>query len=164
MNVEFIPVFYAAFSKATVVAELRPSIGDSIAIGTFTTRVPLKVFDFTVFDERAEDRRHFVEHSRYDFITQLQTEISRPVRPHERQREYIATQIVAEYLKSFFGCDAIIYRSAVHRDEKTDNRNIAILNRDGFVGDAEPFVLSYKGWSMEDVTDVRYTTVDGLTF
>jgi RES domain len=149
---------------ATVVGELRPSIGDSIAIGTLRTRVPLKVFDFTVFDQRAVDRRHFVEHSRYDFITQLQTEISRPVRPHERQREYIATQIVAEYLKSFFGCDAIIYRSSMQRDEEQDNRNIVILNRDGFVGDADPCVLSYAGWSMEDVTDVRYTTVDGMAF
>lgn len=164
MNVEFIPVFFAAFSKATVVAELRPSIGDSIAIGTFKTRVSLKVFDFTVFDQRAEDHRHFVEHSRYDFITQLQTEISRPVRPHERQREYIATQIVAEYLKSFFGCDAIIYRSAMQRDEEQDDRNIVILNRAGFVGDADPNVLSYTGWSMEDVTDVRYTTMDGMVF
>jgi hypothetical protein len=50
MNVEFIPVFYAAFSGATAIAELRPGIGDSIAIGRFTTRVPLKVFDFGVFD------------------------------------------------------------------------------------------------------------------
>ncbi|MDB5620414.1 RES family NAD+ phosphorylase [Tardiphaga sp.] len=164
MNVEFIPVFYAAFSKTTVVGELRPSIGDSIAIGTFRTRVPLKVFDFTAFDRRAADRRHFVEHSRWDFITQLQAEISRPVRPHERQREYIATQIVAEYLKSFFGCDAIIYRSSMQRDEEQDNRNIVILNRGGFVGEADPYVLSYAGWSMEDVTDVRYTTVDGMAF
>ncbi|UGV24673.1 hypothetical protein E0H22_02620 [Rhodopseudomonas boonkerdii] len=164
MNVEFIPVFYAAFSKATVVGELRPSIGDSIAIGTFRTRAPLKVFDFTVFDQRATDRRHFVKHSRYDFITQLQAEISRPVRPHERQREYIATQIVAEYLKSYFGCDAIIYRSSMQRDKADDNRNIVILNRDGFVGDADPCVLAYTGWSMQEVTDVRYTTVDGLVF
>ena len=73
------------------------------------------------------------------------------VRPHERQREYIATQIVAEYLKSFFGCDAIIYRSAMQRDEEQDVRNIVILNRDGFVGEADPYVLSYSGWSMEDV-------------
>jgi hypothetical protein len=41
-------VFYATFARSTAVAELRPGIGDSIAIGRFTTRVPLKVFDFTV--------------------------------------------------------------------------------------------------------------------
>lgn len=164
MNVEFIPVFYAAFSKKTVVGEIRPSIGDSIAIGIFRTRVPLKVFDFTAFDQRAADRKHFFEHSRYDFVTQLQTEISRPVRPHERQREYIATQIVAEYLKSFFGCDAIIYRSSMQRDEQDDNRNIVILNPQNFVGAGDPSALTYESWSMEEVTDVRYTTVDGMAF
>ncbi len=164
MNVEFIPVFYAAFSGATAIAELRPGIGDSVAIGRFMTRVPLKVFDFTVFDQRAADRTHFYDHSRYDFITQMQDEISRPVRPHERQREYIATQIVAEYLQSYFGCDAVIYKSSMQRDHAEDNRNIVILHRKTFVGTEDPAVLSYVDWSLREVTDVRYSTVGGNPF
>ncbi|MGJ4952476.1 hypothetical protein [Bradyrhizobium sp. HKCCYLS20291] len=90
MNVEFIPVLYATFARSIAVTELRPGIGDSVAVGRVETRVPLKVFDFTVFEQRSADRRHFYDHSRYDYITQMQDEISRPVRPHERQREYIA--------------------------------------------------------------------------
>lgn len=164
LNVEFIPVFYAAFARSTAVAELRPGIGDSIAIGRFRTRVPLKVFDFTVFDHRAADRRHYYDHSRYDFITQMQDEISRPVRPHERQREYIATQIVAEYLKTHFGCDAVIYKSSMQRDDAEDNRNIVILHRETFVGTEDPGVISYVDWSLQDVIDVRYSTVDGMAF
>jgi RES domain len=161
MNVEFIPVFYATFARSTAVAELRPGIGDSIAIGRFTTRVPLKVFDFTVFEQRAADRTRSYAHSRYEFITQMQDEISRPVRPHERQREYIATQIVAEYLKSYFGCDAVIYKSSMQRDGAEDNRNIVILHRELFVGADDPSVVSYVDWSLQDVVDVRYSTVDG---
>jgi RES domain len=164
MNVEFIPVFYATFARSTAVAELRPGIGNSIAIGRFRTRVPLKVFDFTVFEQRAADRKHFYDHSRYDFITQMQDEISRPVRPHERQREYIATQIVAEYLKSFFGCDAVIYKSSMQRDDTEDNRNIVILHRDTFVGTEDPNAVSYVDWSLQEVVDVRYSTVDGMPF
>jgi len=164
MNVEFIPVFYAAFARSTAIAELRPGIGDSLAIGRFTTRVPLKVFDFTVFDRRAADRMRAHDHVRYDFVTQLQDEISRPVRPRERQREYIATQIVAEYLKSYFGCDAVIYKSSMQRDGAEDNRNIVILHRDLFVGTADPCVVSYADWSLLEVIDVRYTTVDGIAF
>ncbi|MET4149065.1 RES family NAD+ phosphorylase [Bradyrhizobium sp. RT7b] len=164
MNVEFIPVFYAAFAAATAIAELRPGIGDSIAIGRFTTHLPLKIFDFTVFDQRAADRGRFYDHSRYDFITQMQDEISRPVRPHERQREYIATQIVAEYLKSYFGCDAVIYKSSMQRDGAQDNRNIVILHRKAFVGTEDPSVVSYVDWSLQEVTDVRYSTVDGNPF
>lgn len=102
--------------------------------------------------------------SRYDFITQMQDEISRPVRPHERQREYIATQIVAEYLKSYFGCDAVIYKSSMQRDNAEDNRNMVILHRETFVGAEDPSVLSYVDWSMQDVIDVRYSTVDGMAF
>jgi RES domain len=79
MNVEFIPVFYAAFAGATAIAELRPGIGDSIAIGRFTTRVPLKVFDFTAFDRRAADRTHFYDHSRYDFINQMPGHFTGPI-------------------------------------------------------------------------------------
>ena len=164
MNVEFIPVFYATFARSTAVAELRPRIGNSIAIGRFTTRVPLKVFDFTVFEQCAADRRHFFDHSRYDFITQMQDEISRPVRPRERQREYIATQIVAEYLKSYFGCDAVIYKSSMQRDNAEDNRNLVILHRDTSVGTEDTSVVSYVDWSLQDVVDVRYSTVDGMLF
>ena len=100
-------------------------------------------------------------HSRYDFITQMQDEISRPVRPHERQREYIETQIVAEYLRTFFGCDAVIHKSSMQRDDAEDNRNLVILHRDLFVGNTDPAVVSYADWLLLDVVDVRYSTADG---
>jgi hypothetical protein len=117
----------------------------------------LRVFDFTVFERRATHGNY--DHSRYDFITQMQEEISRPVRPHERQREYIATQIVAEYLKSYFGCDAVIYKSSMQRDDGEDSRNIVILHRETFVGTQDPSVLSYEDRSLREVIDMRYTTV-----
>ena len=164
MNVELIPAFYAAFSRETAVAELRPGIGDLIAVGEFVTRLPLRVFDFTVFDRRAEDRHRFFDHSRYDFITQMHAEISKPVRPHERQREYIATQIVAEYLRSYFACDAVIYNSSMQRDEGTEKRNIVVLNRETFVGADDPNILSYVDWSLKEIRDVRYTIIDGDIF
>ena len=146
------------FTTLTILSQV---LTIAIAIGRFTTRVPLKVFDFTVFEQRATDRKHFYDHSRYDFITQMQDEISRPVRPHERQREYIATQIVAEYLKSYFDCDAVIYKSSMQRDNAEDNRNMVILHRETFVGTEDSSVLSYVDWSLKDVIDVRYSLFDG---
>jgi hypothetical protein len=163
MNVEFIPAFYAAFSPETAISELRPGIGDELAVGQFRTRKALRVFDFTVFHRRANDRPRLVMHNRYEFITQMQAQISKPVRPHERQREYIATQIVAEYLKTYFGCDAVIYRSSMQRDQDGEDRNIVILNREAFVGTNDA-VLAYVGWSLKEVRDVRYTIADGLIF
>ena len=164
MNVDLIPAFYAAFSRETAVAELRPGINDKIAVGEFVTRVPLRVFDFTVFDRRAESRHRFFDHSRYDFITQMQDGISKPVRPHERQREYIATQIVAEYLQNYFDCDAVIYQSSMQRDETAEKRNIVVLHRQTFVGAEDPSVLAYVDWSLKEITDVRYTIIDSNIF
>jgi len=164
MNVELIPAFYAAFSRETAIAELRPGIGDIIAVGEFVTRAPLRVFDFTVFERRAEDRHRLFDHSRYEFITQMQAEISKPVRPHERQREYIATQIVAEYLQSYFGCDAVIYGSSMQRDQGTEKRNIVVLHREIFIGGEAPGVLSYVSWSLKEIRDVRYTIIDSNIF
>lgn len=164
MNVEFIPTFYAAFTSGTAIAELRPGIGDTIAIGEFRTRRPLRVFDFTIFDRRAENRHVFHDHSRYEFITQMQAGISKPVRPHERQLEYIATQIVAEYLQNYFACDAVIFQSSMQPDATAERRNIVILHRESFVGEADPAALTYVGWSLKEIRDVQYTVIDNDIF
>jgi hypothetical protein len=164
MNVDLIPAFYGAFSRETAIAELRPGIGDIIAVGQFATRKPLRVFDFTIFDRRADDRTRFVSHSRYDFINQMQTEISKPIRPHERQREYISTQIVAEYLRTYFECDAVIYRSSMQHSEGGENRNIVVLHREAFVGTEDPNVLAYVSWSLKEVRDVQYIVIDSGIF
>ena len=71
---------------------------------------------------------------------------------------------MAEYLKSYFGCDAVIYKSSMQRDNAEDNRNLVILHRGTFVGTDDTSVVSYVDWSMQDVVDVRYSTVDGMLF
>src|SRR5262249_37666705 len=136
MNVEYIPAFYGAFSEATAIAEMRPSIGDQIAIGEFSLQKPIKVFDFTIFSRVKSERwKEAYAHTRYDFLTQMENEISKPILPFEKQREYIATQIVAEYLREYFECDAVIFRSSMHKGEQSDNRNVVIFYRGiDFVG------------------------------
>ncbi len=97
MNVEYIPAFYGAFSEHTAVAEMRPGIGEEVAIGEFILQRDVKVFDFTVFSRAShEEWSDNYVHTRYDFIKQMEAEISRRVLPYEKQREYISTQIVAE--------------------------------------------------------------------
>src|ERR1019366_6871199 len=91
---------------------------------------------FTAF-ARA-DRERWGEayaHTRYDFIDQMEGEISKPILPFDRQREYIPTQIVAEYIREYFGCDAVIYRSSMIKDRDKESRNIVFLNRgEAFTG------------------------------
>ena len=95
-NVEYIPAFYSAFSEYTAVAEMRPGIGEEVAIGEFILQFDVKVFDFTVFSRGTHESDNY-RHTRYDFIKQMEEQISRRVLPYEKQRQYIPTQIVAEY-------------------------------------------------------------------
>lgn len=138
MNVEYIPAFYAAFSEETAVAEIRPGIGENVAVGEFEVQQELRVFDFTAFSRVKDDEwKQAYEHTRYDFIKQMEDEISKPILPFERQREYIPTQMVAEYLREYFNCGAVVYRSAMIRDRSKETRNIVVLNKGvPFVGAA----------------------------
>ena len=157
MNVELIQVFYGAFSQDTAIAEIRPGINNEVAVGEFVLKKALKVFDFTALD-RAQDELEegSFAHMRYDFISHLQNEISKPIMPYERQREYIPTQIVAEYLKEYFGCDALIYKSSMHKDAHMDNRNIVILNRvEDFVG-TKSSVLKFGDYKIKKIRNVIY--------
>lgn len=158
MNVEYIPAFYAAFSDETAIAELRPSIGDRLAVGEFVLNKGIKVFDFTVFSKLTDEKRHEAHsHTRYDFITQMEDEISKPILPYEKQREYIATQIVAEYLREHFDCDAVIFRSSMHKTTTADNRNIVIFHKgSAFVG--RDGLLSLSKHNVFNVDDVIFST------
>lgn len=161
MNVEFIPAFYAAFSKETAVAEIRPSIGDRVAVGEFVLRESLMVFDFTVFErEHGEGKKDLYSHTRYDFITQMQREISKPISPFEKTREYIPTQIVAEYLREHFACGGVIYASSMQRDNELDNRNVVFLNR----GDDFRGLLKLARYDLKEIRDVVYKMDDAIIF
>lgn len=166
MNVEYIPAFYAAFCEETAVSEIRPGIGDKVAVGEFVLAGDLKVFDFTAFSRaQGTEWRELVKHTRYDFITQMEDEISKPISPFAKQREYIATQIVAEYLRHYFACDAVIFKSSMHRDDKMDNRNIVILNRGmEFVGSGNESILSYSHHRISDIVDVVYKIAPSILF
>jgi hypothetical protein len=157
MNVEFIPAFYAAFSEETAVAEIRPGIGEEIAIGEFILQRDLKVFDFTTFARAGHEQwRDAYAHTRYDFVNQMEGEISKPILPFDKQREYIPTQIVAEYLKIYFGCDAVIYRSSMIKDRSAESRNIVILNKCQPLVGTEAAALVFSKHCIKEVVNVKY--------
>jgi hypothetical protein len=163
MNVEFIPAFYAAFSEYTAVTEIRPSIGDKVAIGQFALQNDIRVFDFTAFSTRGEenDRTSSYAHTRYEFITQLEHEISKRISLFARQREYIPTQIVAEYLKEYFACEAVVYKSSMSGTRLHDNRNIVILNKGvDFEGNSDWSMLRLIEYKLKEIRDVSYEIVE----
>ena len=86
----------------------------------------------------------------------MQDEISRPLIASERQLGYIPTQIVAEYLSEYFGCDAVIYRSAAVGQSDRASRNIVILPHDSaFVAGDAP-ILAFEDFEVKTVSNIEY--------
>jgi hypothetical protein len=99
-----IPLLYVSDEAETCIAEVRPSIGDSVLVGRFFSTAPLKLFDFTalssqlnhsplsLFDPIYQQR---VEHRR--LLGYLHDEIARPVRANDT--DYVVTQALAEFIR-----------------------------------------------------------------
>jgi hypothetical protein len=89
----------------------------------------------------------------------MEEEISKPILPYEKQREYIATQIVAEYLRECFKCDAVIYRSSMHIGSEIENRNIVIFGSHAdFLGGGSRQLLDLLDHEVRRVKNVTFDT------
>lgn len=126
MNPAGVPLFYGAESIQTAIAEVRPSIGDEVAICEFQTTRDLKLFDFTRFDQPLERQTtsHWLDN--YDkreealvMLKYLNRLIAQPARSEET--DYIMTQAMAEFLHYEIddGFDGIIFGSV--QDESGKN-------------------------------------------
>ena len=119
MNAEGIPVFYGAMEEETCVSEIRPPVGSLVILGRFEILTPIRILDLSAISIVYSGISHFDVNysevrSRERFLKELVEEIGRPIMPHEETREYLCSQIVAEYLANRFdgGLDGIIFRSA----------------------------------------------------
>ena len=140
MNASGIPLFYGALDVQTCIAEVRPSIGDEVAIGLFVTTRGLKFFDFTRFNLPRERDNLSVWHDDYAerldaliLLKYLEHLIGLPVRTGEA--DYIMTQAMAEFLRFDVdgGFDGIIFGSVqseggtnyVIFSERNDAKNLS---------------------------------------
>ena len=103
MNAEGIPVFYGALEDETCVSEIRAPVGSLVVLAKFDLLKPILIVDLDalseVYSEISYFHPHYIEErSRERFLRDLVKEIGRPVMPHEEAHEYLATQIVSEYL------------------------------------------------------------------
>ena len=119
MNADGISVFYGALEKSTCISELRPPVGSSVIIGKFNVIRSVKLLDLGALADAYVNTSYFdskfLEHkSRAAFLKNLVNEISRPVAPKDEGIEYLATQVVAEFLahKASPTMDGIIFPSS----------------------------------------------------
>ena len=132
MNAEGIPVFYGALEEKTCVSEIRPPVGSIVVLVKFDLLSPIRVLDLNALSIVYSDFSHFdpdyiEKRSRERFLKELVGEMSRPVMPNEEAREYIATQIVSEYLANQVEprLHGIIFSSA---QTGGDGHNIVLFN------------------------------------
>ena len=142
MNAEGIPVFYGALEEETCVSEVRAPVGSFVVLVKFDLLSPISVLDLEALSNPDSEFSHFdpdyiEKRSRERFLKELVGEMSRPVMPHEEAREFIATQIVSEYLANrvYPPLHGIIFSSA-----QTGNggRNIVLFNGARSVETHEP--------------------------
>lgn len=111
---------YLASDIDTCLAEIRAQSDDRVLIGTFTTKKKLKILDLTItptyrvtscFSREYEHSKNWLG----DFIDHFKNEISAPISDNDKDLEYVATQLLAEYIrkKQFHG---IKFRSSLHSE------------------------------------------------
>ena len=103
MNAEGIPVFYGALDRETCIAEIRPAVGSYVVTGQFEILRPMRLLDLNLLQEVVIETTYFDPQyadrsNRVAFLKQLTQELTKPVMPEDESREYIATQVIAEYL------------------------------------------------------------------
>ena len=132
MNAEGIPVFYGALEEKTCVSEVRAPVGSFVILVKFDLLNPIRVLDLESLSNPDSEFSHFdpdyiEKRNRERFLKELVREMSRPVMPNEEAREYVATQILSEYLANRveLRLHGIIFSSA--QTEK-GGRNVMLFN------------------------------------
>lgn len=127
-----IPLLYVSRETDTCIAEVRPSIGDTVVVGRFQSTAPLNFFDFTAlnrwlnheplsfFDPSYQKRS---EHRM--LLKYLHEEISRPVRASDT--DYVMTQALADFIRyeKKWAFDGIAFQSV----QRKGGVNYALFDR-----------------------------------
>lgn len=132
-NPEGISYLYLCEQVETTLYETRAILNDCVSIATFQLRPEaiVRIFDFTeqpsfFGDEEEKCLRTAQKIRLFDAISK---DLSRPMRRHSKQLEYLPTQFICEFIKFYAGMDGIAFRSSVHESGK----NIVLFNSDSLV-------------------------------
>ncbi|WP_028591059.1 RES family NAD+ phosphorylase [Paenibacillus massiliensis] len=119
-NSEGISHLYLASDTSTAISEIRPSKGDTIYVGKFPVRMPLKVVDFRILKKLDvfEFQDPVIYAINLETFNQMNKAISKPVRSGDSKLDYLPTQFIVDFIKSLnetigAGYDGIVFESTV---------------------------------------------------
>lgn len=103
MNAKGISVFYGATHPDIALSELRPPVGSSVVMGEFHLVRPIRLLNLSLLSKVVARGSifdpNFTElESRSHFLTSLVRIMTRPTNPDLADKEYLPTQLIAEYI------------------------------------------------------------------
>lgn len=160
MNARGISVLYGATSSDIAIAEVRPPVGADVIVGRFDMVKEMNLLDVTAFQSLHPVGSYFdpgykARLEQAKFLESLVYWISRPVMPEDEDVDYLATQVIAEYLLNVHqpALDGILYPST--QDGQQGGRNVVLFHHASSVES-----ISYPEGTSIDV-QTGYQTEDG---
>ncbi len=156
MNVEGVAILYGATDTETCLAEVRPALGNDVAVIQLHTTKPLRLLDFTRLEESYSRLSYFQpdfneQADKGVFLRRLQKLISQPIIPG-RETDYLITQTMTEYLAHVHHepFDSIFFRSI----QRAKGVNAVV-----FPDRAGAFPISYvdKSFKLFTTKTINYT-------
>lgn len=101
-----ISFFYGGLDEATCVAEVRPSIGENVAVAEFEVLKNLRVVNLSIeFDNPLSifSEKYNFEYEEYfkPFFSHFVSDIAKPIRVADSEIGYIPTQIFTEFIRVY---------------------------------------------------------------
>jgi hypothetical protein len=118
MNPAGISYLYLSTDIETCISEIMPSVGQKVWLARFVLKQDLKILDCTkiprvpmpsIFDPEYDPHLRWLR----DFFQSFTLEISKPISENDKEIEYLATQVFAEFIRSK-GYQGIKYASSQH--------------------------------------------------
>lgn len=112
-----ISYLYVSDTSSTSIKEGKARIGDTVLLGKLTLIKNIKILDLSKLS-LIYDGSIFSKHYSYkllcfkEFIRKFTSEISKPVKENDKELEYIATQVLAEYIRKI-GYDGLRFKSSL---------------------------------------------------
>jgi len=161
MNAKGQPAFYGATTVDVAMAEVRPPVGAWVATAAFELVRPVRLLDLRSLERvRIPAGLSYFDPAttaiarRRDFLKTLSSRLVQPVMPDLQERDYLVTQVIADYLatREKGPIDGIIYPSVQRPDaNRDDGFNVALFARASCVAGAsgKPLGKAYL-WEHEE--------------
>lgn len=103
-----ISFFYGCYDKDTCIYEMRPTIGEIIAVTTFEITKSLNILDLTEIPDSPEPISIFNEEYSFEyessfkpFLYHFANDIAKPIKPNETEIMYRPTQVFTEFIQYY---------------------------------------------------------------